>query len=736
MAIDNLNYMVSWLPAWQQTDKYSTNPWCIKSKNLDIFSSSKSVKATAWSEWVSIVNDYVDIDSKGNLRMMSDGKVYDSEWTLVVDPTTNYTSIPVSYTWEWWTYSQSTFGTPKKMFVKYVWDEWQCITVFTTTTQYTINKNYKIYDKTFEAGSDWEQDTTTPWDLWYRFYIPGVSMSQLSSSIFLKIKNTSSWNVKIRVNVSDLPIEWRWYTTNTLTVRYAGVDKWMYYDEQSWNMIMNSLKQVTYWTYDLEAWELPEYIEIPIVPYEEIYVWFYYYYRLSISWSMTVKTKIDIDVNGWYDENHRMTLSDWTKSLWDTNELYTYLVQKDRKFLEAWEYYFELWDIHQMVYNWDYIWVENQWAKQYWNYSLKWIWDTDPSMEITSWVIRNTNPYLIWNWNWSWYIIPAPIWWDTETPYKAEWVKFLNAVPIDYYMYLVGEERGVSGLYVYSWQQLVKLLSGTEIKSENDLVDNTEQFKFDWTMCNYRGRIVLGTEDWRVFMYGKTTNWNWWAFIHETWWDITDIKVENDKLVVYYTKNSVKYKTTFQDAIHSKNYNTEWEAEYPITIWNHILEKEEADLYASYILCKNNSLEFRASANHYQYWSFKGDADITIWDWREVKVWCWSWDYKLTFVEKNWLRYTFKLEGDLPVQTVGDKEIKKVDGTHLINYTEYNNFRRIWIVESDKFIEDKIRFHNINNLLDLPNSHSIQIMVRWKGTANHSPELFSVDLVANQRERW
>ena len=46
MAIDNLNFYSAWLPAGQQTDRYSSQPWCLRSKNLDIFSSSKSVKAT------------------------------------------------------------------------------------------------------------------------------------------------------------------------------------------------------------------------------------------------------------------------------------------------------------------------------------------------------------------------------------------------------------------------------------------------------------------------------------------------------------------------------------------------------------------------------------------------------------------------------------------------------------------------------------------------------------------
>ena len=74
MAIDNLNYMSSWLPAWQQTDKYSSLPWCLKSKNLDIFSSSKSVKATAFTEPTTTDSDIVKKYWK--LKLKTDVKVY------------------------------------------------------------------------------------------------------------------------------------------------------------------------------------------------------------------------------------------------------------------------------------------------------------------------------------------------------------------------------------------------------------------------------------------------------------------------------------------------------------------------------------------------------------------------------------------------------------------------------------------------------------------------------------
>ena len=44
-----ITFYQQWAAAWQQVDKYSTNPWCVDSKNLDIFSDSQCVKAMPWS---------------------------------------------------------------------------------------------------------------------------------------------------------------------------------------------------------------------------------------------------------------------------------------------------------------------------------------------------------------------------------------------------------------------------------------------------------------------------------------------------------------------------------------------------------------------------------------------------------------------------------------------------------------------------------------------------------------
>jgi hypothetical protein len=211
-------------------------------------------------------------------------------------------------------------------------------------------------------------------------------------------------------------------------------------------------------------------------------------------------------------------------------------------------------------------------------------------------------------------------------------------------------------------------------------------------------------------------------------------------LEVKYTNNWATYITTYQDDTPIKNYNTEWEAVYPIVLWNHLLEKEESDLYASYIIphsaCK---LEFWASANHYHFWTFKVPHNTTTPEvWSEWLI-TWAWTQNIEFKERNGDYLTFVLVWSMPVMS------SRMDGTLIsfsrewvviIPYTEVNHFRKIWEITADKFEEWEFRFHNLNNKLELPKSHSLQIMVKGKGNQNYTPELFALDLVANQRERW
>ena len=82
MSDKDLVYFKQGIPAWQQMDKYSENPWMLLSKNADIFSSSNSYKATAFSTPDSQADWVVAVDDRGRFWLYASWKVTDTkDWT-------------------------------------------------------------------------------------------------------------------------------------------------------------------------------------------------------------------------------------------------------------------------------------------------------------------------------------------------------------------------------------------------------------------------------------------------------------------------------------------------------------------------------------------------------------------------------------------------------------------------------------------------------------------------------
>ena len=125
MASNNneLVFYQQWAVAGLQMDKYSTNPWCVDSKNLDIFSDSQSVKGTAWSEPTQVPSvDYVDVDEKGRFYLLANWNVYDSVNDTTMDHSffdSNASNLDY-LDWQW--SQRAVYGTPLKLFVAYDWD--------------------------------------------------------------------------------------------------------------------------------------------------------------------------------------------------------------------------------------------------------------------------------------------------------------------------------------------------------------------------------------------------------------------------------------------------------------------------------------------------------------------------------------------------------------------------------------------------------------------------------------
>jgi hypothetical protein len=225
MAIDNLNFYSNWLPAGQLTDKYSTQPWCLRSKNLDIFSSSKSTKATAfsspvaWDSWV--------IASEWWLELRADGKVYDSTWTLVVDPTTDFPVYPISYDWEEWTYADAQRWTPQAMSVASEWDEWKSFIVFTDRASYNYSEVPYVVPK-----KETKQYLVYRWLTadWYKFSKPSSAYS--SRNMIIKIdteNNPLAEPRKLKVRATGGLSSQTW----TVTLTMSNVPSKFYYDKQT-----------------------------------------------------------------------------------------------------------------------------------------------------------------------------------------------------------------------------------------------------------------------------------------------------------------------------------------------------------------------------------------------------------------------------------------------------------------------------------------------------------------------
>lgn len=728
MAIDNLNYYSAWLPAGQQTDRYSSQPWCLRSKNLDIFSSSKSVKATAWSNPVNTDLSWVVlVDQTWNLILKSDDNVYDiSSWSEVLVyswVSANFPTYNVSYNGRLWTYAPAEWGTPIELISKYEWGVVKYFTIFTDRARYSYSAlNYAVSDSdTIRTPSWW----TDQWDGLFK-----KSGSDQTTTIQLRVTNT------------------KWLTTANLYAMASNPD---YANE--WNIEITKIqfKNPKYW-YNAETSDMERVsdgtVQIPVTD------------QLDASTGKSIHIPIPLIPDTWETTitiTFKIIPPEWsTTYTWRDGELnldvewydgyYNYLaIDEDRDLEEVWEYYWEKWKTTQVLYNWAEEWTNSATRARVVIYNLEkymW-WDNDVNMDVIWMMVWNEQVYMIGNMEWNWYIIPWDLSWWRGTPYIAYGCEFKGVTNIDYLMYLVWEDRGISTLWVYSGQELVPVIWGREEKDSKNLIRDEELYKFDWKIVNWRKNLILTTEDNRIFQYWQTFGGKGWVFIHELPSEatITWLKANWNNLEIRYSITeswiTTNYAIKYQDDTPIKNYNTEWMAEYPIVIWNHLLEKEESDLFVSYILPSADcSLEFWGMANHYHFRTFTSEDDYTFDSELSYKMKWATWDYELKFIERNWNQYTFRLEWDLPIQTTNDMKITDTEWVELINYSEYNHFRKIWAIETDKYCEWEFRFHNLNNKLELPRSHSLQIMVKGKGTQNYTPELFALDLVANQRERW
>jgi len=794
MAIDNLNVMTSWLPAGQQTDQYSTKPWCLRSKNLDIFSSSKSAKGTAWSEETQEGSGILYDD--GVLSLTSDGKVY-QYWILFRDVVAWFPVYNVSYDWRDWTYNSAQRWNTKWMTVQYENWSWRAFTVFSDRATYTYNKVPYTIDTTINFSDSLKRDPAWPGEYWswgdhplHQWYMLNTTSASVQYCEVELVFNTNHIGNKYLTIYADEESPSNCECDIFLQRVGRRICKY-YYDAQTDSMIPY-IDRIEYSpTYTSEDFDIYQGIVYPLwivwpAPTswsEHVTLQFRFKQREGSTSYKRTGWVLNIWVlwwpEKWYFQKLCLDPTDRSDFVWgDHNEYYTYEPLNRNTLKTVWEYKWRKWSTIQTLYKRDWQWVlnENRQHVMQWDLQQYMAWENPTTMDVIDMISWNEKIYMIGNMDGNGYIIPCELTGWKGTPYIAYGCTFKGATNIDYLMYLVGEDRGISQLWCYNTQELVPLIWGdkkkveidslTHEKADNDFIDTNEQYRFNWKMVEYRGDLVLATEDNRLFRYGQTAGGKGWSFIFDIPWEITDLRTENDNLIVSYevtrtetdeneqeVEVTYKYNRTYQDDIADKNYLTEREAVYPIVLWNHLLEKEESDLYTSYILpSKDCKLEFWGAGNHYHYRTFKV-WNVVPWSWVSpsvalnlLRTWKLqiagtTWAYNLEYVEDDGTRFTYRLVGDLPQQTENSiKQLTKATTNHnddpFYTFTEFHHFRKIGEITADGYTEGEYRFHNLNNKLELPKTHSLQIMVKGTWTAEASPELFTVDLIANQRERW
>lgn len=710
-----ITFYQQWAAAWQQVDKYSTNPWCVDSKNLDIFSDSQAIKGMAWSDKETISDDWVDVDPKWRFYLAADGRVYDSVDKVWYnhDKFDQYSNKIDYADWEW--YVKAQFWTPKKLMVAYSWDDWMTISVVTDRLMYNIYHYPVLLDGRLSSSQNCQNDWNT------------------SATYRVAITSTSSWHGNVSADqtiqfaVVDYRIDFAWDTFNN--VRTSVYSNWIKWNNtihdfditksnySDWALILNE----NIWT--IQAWGKLEW---------ETYLDNFFN---ETSWSQALQSWFRIDFS-WTSTDAFYYVYFYMKEQW------RYLYPKeDRKIIEIEdEYYLEWLDStqYEMLY---YDPLESKDWETYYELITGNAFDLPDWYDIVAFARWFDFQYAFVN-KWDMWIVYYMTdvnlaTWDVGR--RFPWTQFINAIMIGNYVYVLAEKRGVRGLYIFSqWDMKLLVWADKKYTESESLIDWKEIYNFSWIMANWRDRVVCATDN-TVFMWWRNKLWaNVWAFVLKVDWTITSINTERWSLDVYFTKNQVNYRKSIQDDVNIVHHESDWSVTYPIQINTHLIEKEPMKMEVSYNLPNSSTqLDVYINVNDYYFWTFESDtqAELTAWD-KFKLVWCW-WNYWLIFIEKIWNLLTFYLDGDLPYQVNNTKQIISEDTNTTINFTALNHFKHIWSCtkDSEYYPEWKYTILNIANRNNLPTVRKLQVKIVWTNTEHSSPELYAIRLLSNQFDK-
>ena len=708
-----ITFYQQWAAAWQQVDKYSTNPWCVDSKNLDIFSDSQAIKWMPWSSKEVYDNSWVDVDSKERFYLASDGRVWDSQEDVWYNHS-YFDTYANNINYGTWSYTKAIFWTPKKLLVAYSWDEWKSISIITDRLKYTIYLDWVHVRWRLIDQWTWVSDVTSvEWSTSLR-----LKMTSSSASYCTIAPDTAFLCARTKFSIYIQGSQYTWVTINVNKNR-------LMYDKPTNSFEADSYDSPAVYTNNVGTIEYGNTIN-----WESYIDWFYY----SASWTQKKNANMLI--------NFACTSPDWyfminfyVKEQWD------YLYPKDRRIFEIEDEVYMEWidttSYDQLYYD---PLADRDWNTYYYLETGNSI-DFPDWYDIASFARWFDYQYAFVN-KWDMWIVYYMTdvhlaTWDTW--WRFPWTKFINAIMIGNYVYVLAEKRWVRWLYIFSdWDMKLLVWANNKYTEDLDLINWKEIFNFTGFMANWRDKVVCSTKD-SVFMWWATKlGNNAGAFILKVDWEITDINTKRWYLDVYYTKDNTTYRQSIQDDVNIRNYESEFSVTYPIQISSHLVEKEPLSLAISYNLPNDNTkLEAYISVNDNYFWSFLTDWEVTPEEWDKYKVSWLSWDYWLNFVEKKWNWLTFYLSGDLPYQSSNTKNLVSEDTEQTIAFTDFNHFKYLWESkkEDPEEIDWKHTYLNLTTKNDLPIVRKAQVKIIWI-TDNHvTPEIYWIRLLSNQFDK-
>ncbi len=739
MSLKPLNFYQQWAVAGMQQDQYSQAPWFVDSKNLDIFSSSQSVRATAWSvPKKSVENEsIIEVDDQDRYELHGDWTIKDKKKNKTINIAKNLNKFFWNIDYGDGLKKDVSLGLPQSLIIEYNQEgDNEAISVIGESAIVSYSTNRVLIEKiTIEWPNILQQQAWTVYN----------SKDKEVKWIQFKVKKGVDVSVNITLPETFLDI---------VNICVRKVNNPEFNSSEAGNLDFNG-------NVELKSASLRQ----PNIVYKP---------QTKI-WQKAGSQQRGIFQNGNTHDEITNSVSDFSngnefilvvpgggqsttasfvvRADQDFDGILTICAETERavQFFPP-EFLGEKKLIQQGLYH--YI-VQWNLIRKYSFYSKRdkgvgqttpWIMDMERELLnnsrvawlvfIHDYVFAFCNKFFG-----TGYISTHNDLGEQVNFTMYEGFEFVNAVKVGEIIYVVARDRWIIGLYAFYNGILKKLIAWGILSSENSNIINPDEHHLSWLMCARRGGLILWTTDNKILLYGEKWGQNTLSSIFENpnIGSISKVNARKDQLQIsYFWKDGEKYLVELQSDRILRNYQSDFSITFPKQIGSHLLEKEPKELEISYMLPnKNCSLEVWLNVNDYHFRTYELEGEVQLTN-GSYKIDGTDGEYQLKFIEKWENKLTFVLEGELPHQTE-KKPLKliKVDGDwpEEIPAKSFDHFKHIWSIREEQFTHGKQRLIALTAEHNLPRARVLQVRVDWKTDWKSSPEIYSVHFTSEQVER-